>query len=172
MKTAIIVLLSAVLFLGSLSLCDAACENAQPLFHIERNKNKNIVQYDVCLLANGDLRDENPVIAYWILENGQKEELNSVERKRAYGISSQVRLEKNKFKVILVPLKERQITVQKADGKYGAIIGIDGKPSILEKVYIQAKEKAVGFPTVINIDLFGYDTKTKAPVKERITPKE
>ena len=50
--------------------------------------------------------------------------------------------------------------------------GLDGKPSILEKVYIQAKEKAVGFPKVIYLDLFGYDTKTKAPAKERITPKE
>ena len=172
MKTVTIILLSVILSLGSWSLCGAAGEQNQHLFHIERSKNKNIVQYDAVVLPNGNLRDKNPVIVYWILENGQKEQLNSVERTHAYGIDSQDRLGKNKFRIDLIALEDRKITVEKLEGKYKCIVDINGKPSILEKVYIDAKDRMLWFPKVLYIDLFGYDLQTKASVQERITPEE
>jgi len=40
---------------------------------------------DVCLNDNSDLADLNPVKAYWVLENGQKKSLNSMERNTPMG---------------------------------------------------------------------------------------
>jgi hypothetical protein len=157
-----------------LAYCPAianAIAKTDPLFLIERNKNKNVLHYEALLTARNDLPDKDPVTVYWILENGQREGLTSMEKKYAYGIASQERIERDKFKIILVALKDREITVQKVNGDYKALVNIQGKESILDKVYIEAKEKWTGFPKVVYIDLYGHDEATKTPVKERIVPK-
>jgi hypothetical protein len=142
--------------------------NTDHLFFIERDKNKNVVQYDVQLMENDDLREPSPVVAYWVLENGRQEKLNLLQRKYAYGIDSQDRLEKNKFRILLVALKEREIIVERIDGFYKAAVFIGGKYSILEKVYVRSKEGLIGVPKVLYIDLFGWDIRTDLPIKERI----
>src|SRR5580765_7895818 len=57
------------------------------LFVIERSKNANIVAYDANRGPAGDFLGSEPVLAYWLLkgEKGEREELNMVERQRAYG---------------------------------------------------------------------------------------
>jgi len=144
-------------------------KNTNHLFFIERSKNKNIVQYDVQQMKNTDLHEPNPVVVYWILENGKQEKLNLIQRKYAYGIKSQKKLEKNNFRIILVALKDREIIVKKIKGSYKAVISIEGKDSILEKVYIKSKERSFRKPKVLYIDLFGFDVKTNRPTKERIS---
>ena len=58
-----------------------------PLFIIERSKNANVVHYDARLTADGKLDPKDPVIAYWVLsaEDGRREELSWIEKKKAYG---------------------------------------------------------------------------------------
>src|SRR5262247_4394987 len=58
------------------------------LFVIERSKNKNIVVYDANRGPAGELDASEPVVAYWLLngEADKREELNRVERERAYGV--------------------------------------------------------------------------------------
>lgn len=130
-----------------------------------------MVQYNACFLQNNKISDENPVEAYWVLANGQKEELNIVERKQAYGIEQEEKLGENKFRVLLAALKDRDITVQKIKQNYRAIVRINGEPSILERVYVSAEEKTIGLPVVQYVDLFGRALRTNRPIKERITPK-
>ncbi|MDD5686910.1 MAG: DUF4833 domain-containing protein [Elusimicrobia bacterium] len=143
--------------------------NTKPLFFIERNKNKNIVQYDVQLIENNDIRELSPVIVYWILENGKQEELSMIEKKYAYGIDSQKKLGKNQFGILLVALKDRKIIVKKIKGSYKAVLSIGGKYSILKKVYINSEERSIGMPKVLYIDLFGWDIKKNLPITERIS---
>ncbi len=58
-----------------------------PLFVIERSVNGNTVHYDA-KLKDGKLDPQQPVVAYWILsENGKRQELNLLERLKAYGFS-------------------------------------------------------------------------------------
>ena len=171
MKILIIILLTVILSLVSWSTFAVSWNKSDHLFFIERNKNKNYVQYDVCLMKNNDLTDSNPVTAYWVLENGQQEELTLIERKYAYGIGSQEKLEQNKFRVLLVVLKGREIIVEKMNGSFGAVVSINGKQSILEKVYIESKERLTGFPKVLFIDLFGWTKERGFPMRERIIPK-
>jgi len=150
------------------SVMATSWNNTDHLFFIERNKNKNVVQYDVQLMENNDLREPSPVVIYWVLENGRQQGLNLIQRKYAYGIDSQDKLEKNKFRILLVVLKDREIIVERIDGSYKAAVFIGGKYSILEKVYVKSKEGLIGVPKVLYIDLFGWDIQTNLPIKERI----
>jgi len=138
------------------------------LFRIERSINKNIVQFDARLTRDSNLPDANPVVVYWVLENGQKEELTLIQQKYAYGIYSQEKLEKNKFRIVLVALKDREIIVEKIEDSYRAIVSVNGRKSILEKVYVKSRDSLAGFPRVLHIDLFGRIKETGFPVKERI----
>ncbi len=140
------------------------------LFFVERSKNRNLVQYDVRLTEDNDILDSNPVAVYWILENGRQRDLNLIQRKYAYGIESYEKLEKNKFRLVLVALKDRKIIVEKMEGSFRAIIPINGKPSVLEKVYVESRERLIGLPRVLYIDLFGRVKETGIPANERITP--
>jgi hypothetical protein len=170
-KIPIIILLAVILSLASgLAFADS-WNKCDPLFFIERNKNKNYVQYDVRLTKNHELHASNPVTSHWVLENGGQEELTLIERKYAYGIDSQEKLEQNKFRVLLVALKDREIIVEKINGSFRAMVSINGKQSILEKVYIESKERLGGFPKVLYVDLFGWTKGKGFPMRERIVPK-
>jgi hypothetical protein len=170
-KTLITILLTVILSLVSWSAFAGSWNKSDSLFFIERNKNRNYVQYDFRLTNNNDLPASNPVIAYWVLENGEQEELTLIERKYAYGIDSQEKLEHNKFRVLMVVLKDREIIVEKINGSFRAVVFIDGQQSILEKVYIESKKRLTGIPKVLYIDLFGRTKGNGFPMRERIIPK-
>ena len=171
MRSIIIILLLAVFSSVSWPALAVSENKAAHLFFIERSKNKNLVQYDVRLTENRDLPDASPVRAYWVLENGGHEELDSIERRYAYGIATQEKLDKNKFRVILVSLKGLEILVEKINDSFKAVVSINGKQSILERVYIESKERLAGLPKVLYIDLFGWDKEKGFPTRERIIPK-
>jgi hypothetical protein len=70
----------------------------------------------------------------------------------------------------LAALKDRTIVVEKIGEGYKALLLINGNPSILERVYVQAEEKWTGLPKVHYVDLFGLTAQAKTPVKERVIP--
>ena len=167
MKIAIATLVVIVL-VPVWSVVATSWNNTEHLFFIERSKNKNVVQYDVQLMENNDLREPSPMVVYWALENGRQERLNFIQRKYAYGIDSQDKLEKNKFRVLLVVLKDREIIIEKIDGSYKAAVFIGGKYSLLKKVYVKSEEGLMGVLKVFYVDLFGLDIQTNLPIRERI----
>ncbi len=141
------------------------------LFFIERSKNKHLVQYDVRLTDHEDILDSDPLSVYWVLENGRQRDLNLIQRRLAYGIDSYEKLEKNKFKVFFVALKDREVIVEKIQGVFRAITPINGKPSVLERVYVESRESLIGLPRVLYVDLFGRNKQTGLPIQERILPR-
>ncbi len=147
------------------------CAKRESLFKIERSKNTNVVQYNACLLQNNKISEENPVEVHWVLANGQKEELNILENKQAYGIEHKEKLGENKFRILLAALKDRYIDVQKIGRSYKAVVRINNEPSVLERVYVSSEDKTVGLPVVHYVELFGRALRTNRPTKERITPK-
>jgi len=171
MRTFVIVLLLGILNLFPQSIFAVSEEKVDHLFCIERSKNKNLVQYDIRLTENSDLPNQRPINVYWILENGRREELSPIEREYAYGIARQEKLDKDKFKVIVAGLKGLEIIVEKMDDSFRATVSINGRASILEKVYIRSEEKLTGLPRVLYIDLFGRTREMGLPIKERIAPR-
>jgi hypothetical protein len=153
------------------SLTAAACSKTEPFFTIERNKNGNVVHYDACVAASNNVLSSEPVAVYRVLENGEKEELNVLERKYAYGIESQKDLGNGNAEIVLPALKDRRMTIEKIDGAYRVLASIDGKESVLERVYVQSKDRFWGLPKVVYIDILGRSLQDNSPVEERIVPK-
>ena len=141
------------------------------LFFIERSKNKRLVQYDVRVTENDNIHDSDPVSVYWVLENGRQRDLNLIQRRLAYGIDSYEKLEENRLRVVFVALKGREVIVEKMDGSFRAITAIKGKPSVLERVHVESRERVMGLPRVLYVDLFGRTRETGSPISERIVPK-
>ncbi|MGZ3536760.1 MAG: DUF4833 domain-containing protein, partial [Thermodesulfobacteriota bacterium] len=108
--------------------------------------------------------------AYWVLENGRREELNSIEKRYAYGIVSQEKLDKDKFKIVLAAFKRLEIIVEKMNDSFKAVISINGRESILQRIYIKSEETRAGLPRVLYVDLFGRIKETGLPIRERLTP--
>jgi hypothetical protein len=171
MRSFVIILLLVILSLFPQSILAVSGDKVSHLFFIERSKNKNLVQYDIRHVENSNLPDLRPVNVYWILENGTHEDLNRIERQYAYGIVCQEKLDENKFKVILAGLKGLEIIVERMNDSFKAMVSINGRESILEKIYIRSEEKRTGLPKVLYIDLFGRTKGTGLPIKERIAPK-
>jgi hypothetical protein len=160
-----------LLLLPLTAAAEGPLEKTEPLFSIERSKNGNCVRYDAVLKGNDDLADSNPVTAHWVLENGRTEALNLIQKKYAYGILSQERLGKNRFRIMLAAFKDRKIIVEKVDGDYKAVVSINGIQSVLDKIYVNAEESRLGFPKVAFIDVFGRALNTHSSLRERILPR-
>ena len=142
-----------------------------PLFIIERSKNANVVHYDAQLGSDGKLDRKEPVVAYWAMlaEDGRREDLNWIEKRKAYGFSVKPAAA-NGFKLTLVAASERPITVRKQGDAVRAELVIDGRPAVLEKLYINATDRLTG-PKVEYIELHGKDLVTAEKRFEKITPK-
>jgi len=142
------------------------------LFLIERSKNANVVHYDARLTTDGKLDPQEPVIAYWVLlaEDGSREELSWIEKKKAYGFNLKPDPSVNGYKMTLVAAPQLQITVKKAGDAIRAEGVIGGQPAVLEKIYINASDGLTG-PKVHYIMLYGKDLKTGGKLSQKIVPK-
>jgi len=111
------------------------------------------------------------VIAYWILnaEDGRREELGWVERRKAYGFGIEPAPAGDGYTLTLVPLPERRILVEKVEGTVRAEMTIDGHQAVLKKVYIESSGGLLG-PKVHYVEISGKDLKTGEERVERIVP--
>jgi len=150
----------------------AAQIKTSPLFIIERSKNANVVHYDARLTADGKLDPEEPVIAYWVrlAEDGRREKLSWIEKKNAYGFTIKPDSSVNGYKMTLVAAPEQQITVKKGQDAVRAEAVIDGRPAVLEKMYINVSDGLTG-PKIQYIEVSGKDLQTGEKRRERIMPK-
>jgi hypothetical protein len=161
-----------VSYAGAALLPAAARAETQPLFIIERSKNANVVHYDARLDAGGKLYPKEPVIAYWIMlaEDGRREDLNWIEKNKAYGFDIKPDAAGNSYCLTVVSAPDRPITVKKAGEAIRAELVIDGRPAVLEKMYINSTDGLTG-PKVNYIELHGKDIKTGEKRLEKIVPK-
>ena len=143
----------------------------QPLFTIERNKNANVVQYDVRITQDGALDRKEPVAVYWIrlAEEGQTEELSWIQRTCAYGVTARVGQDGLGAELELKADIGRPIKVHKEGEQYRATATIDGVQAYIEKIFIHASGRGMS-TTVEFIDLHGISLSNRADVYERIKP--
>jgi hypothetical protein len=148
----------------------AAQIKTAPLFIIERNKNANVVHYDARLTADGKLDPKQPVIAYWIMlaEDGRRKKLSWIETKKAYGFTIKPDPSVNGYKMTLLAAPKRQIIVKKKGAVHAETV-INGRPAILEKIYINASDGLMG-PKVQYIEVHGKDLQTAEKRREKMVP--
>lgn len=137
------------------------------LFHIERNKNKNIVCYDLCV-RNGAIDAKNPVQGYWInMPEKEREELSSIEKKYAYGWTCK-KIDENTYKMTMVAFKKNFIiiTYDPKTNTAKACITQNGKEIQLKK--IEANTKAPFHVSVNYVNAHGVDKHTGKNTVQKI----
>ena len=142
------------------------------LFVIERSKNSNIVVYDANRGADGEWNASEPVIAYWLLngEKDRREELNRVERERAYGVQAKPGHHAGTWTLSFKARKGRRVTVLIRNGCAVATTSIGGRDGILRRVFVRSTE-GFGLPKVDSVELFGEDLENGAALHEKFVPK-
>jgi len=161
-------------FLIPLLVWNVFPQSSHLLFKIEHSTNKNKVYYEAKQNKNGTLDAKTPVHAYWIMwekdSTGKtREDLNAVEKKMAFGFKIEPVSGTQHQTMKLVSCPKRPIDVYQQKGKAVAEIIINGKPAILDKIFISARE-AVLLPKVNYLELFGKDVVTGAPRYEKVVP--
>jgi len=139
------------------------------LFVIERSKNANIVVYDANRGPEGDISASEPVVAYWVLagEKGKREELNAVERARAYGFDVEPGDTPGTFAMAIKADPTRRLTIRMRNDCPVVTAAIGGHEGIVRSLFVQSKE---GFliPKVEYVAFFGQDVATGEPLYEKV----
>lgn len=143
-------------------------DRSVPLFTIEKSSNANRVQYEARVTPDGHIDPHQPVVAYWIMaaENGRRQELNILERAKAYGFTlHQDGVDSYRLWVVSHPKKEIHVFVDGATVKAEAVIG--GRVALVEKIYIQMRKSfLLNFPDFG--EMFGFDRETGEKRTEKV----
>ena len=156
---------------GSVTLASSAyaAETLAPLFVIERSVNNNVVHYDA-KLRDGKLDPQQPVVAYWVMgEDGHHQELNLLERLKAYGFTIRPDKQPETFRMTLVSDKKKEIRVFRMGDAVHAEARIGDCEAFLQKIVIATKKSwMMSLPDFA--EMIGNDTSTGAECRERVTP--
>jgi Domain of unknown function (DUF4833) len=142
----------------------------QPLFVLEKSTNGNVVHYDARISPDGELDAREPVVVYWIMSDGRRQDLTLLERLKVYGISVR-RRNRNSFQVALTSFRERVIDVYREGDVVRARTTIGGRAAYLAKIYVTVS-KPSPWSGAKSIELIGTDTITGDQVHETILPGE
>jgi len=143
------------------------------LFVIERSKNANIVVYDANRGPGGDFAASEPVVAYWLVagEKGKREQLNAVERERAYGFDIAPGDTPGTFSMAVRADPKRRLTLRVLNDCPVVTAAIGGRDGILQKLFVQSKE-GLFLPKVEYVAFFGQDVATERPLYEKFVPRK
>jgi len=145
---------------------------ADRLFFVQRTPNSNTIVYDINTDRDGKPNAEEPVKVYWIKynEQGQKEDLNYIQRKFAYGLNFKPAGNDN-YDIRFVSYKKFPLTLMKAnDGKYHIFAFILQKQAILNRIFVKIEGGTFWFPNVAYVEVEGTDPKTGREMVERFKP--
>jgi hypothetical protein len=152
----------------AVAVCAMAQERSVPLFTIEKSSNANRVQYDARLTADGHIDPHQPVTAYWIMaaENGRRQELNILERAKAYGFTLH-QDGPDSYRLWVVSHREKEIHVFRDGATVRAEAVIGGRVARVEKIFIQMhKSFLLSFPDFG--EMFGFDKETGEKRYEKV----
>jgi len=140
------------------------------LFVIERSTNANVVVYDANRRTSGELVSSQPVVAYWLMraEDGKREELNVIERQRAYGFDTSPSEEDGTYILTFKAGKKRRLSIHVVKGCPVATGKIGGHSGTVRRIFVQSTGSSLR-PTVEYVEFFGEDA-AGAPLYEKFKP--
>jgi len=104
-----------------------------------------------------------------LAEQGQREGLSWIERRKAYGFSVEPNPGGQSYLMRLQAEEDRAITVFMDGGTVRAEMVIEGRPTFLEKIFIDSLAGGL-IPRVDYVELLGTDSKSGERRTEKITP--
>ncbi|BAV08717.1 Phosphatidylglycerophosphate synthase [Filimonas lacunae] len=140
------------------------------LFYLQRTPNANTIMYDLNI-KDGLIDKDDPVHAYWIryTEQKQKQELNFVQRKFAYGIKAKD-LGNNKFELHFVSYKKMPLYLEYSptEKTYHAYATVNSKYLRLSRIFIMINGGSFWSPNIEYVEIKGVDVATGKEVAERL----
>jgi len=140
------------------------------LFYIQRNHNSNTIVYDANFDSNGNLKEDEPIVVYWIRydDDGEKMELRTIEKWYAYGVDWEKVEGKNMYELTMVADNSHIFMLEQTE-PFKAIVTtqINKTQSVLESMYIFA-DNSKAWPTVEYIEFFGYNKNSKLKEYEKV----
>ena len=144
---------------------------ANQLFYLQRDPNLNTLIYELNIDKEGDLNEDQPVLAYWIRydENQAKKDLSYVQRKFAYGVDSK-KLGKDQFELRFVSHKKLPLYLSKSadDKKFHVYVTINNKKLLLERIFVRIEGGSFWIPNVKYVELRGVNQANGTLVTERL----
>lgn len=141
---------------------------ANQLFYLQRTANTNTI---ICELnyKNNQIDEMDPVRVYWIRyeDKGQKEELNFIQKKFAYGIKSTL-IAKDKYELNFVSYKKFPMILMKGANNQFNVYGIiNQKQAIVNRIFVKVNGGSFWSPNVEYVELKGVDPASGKEVIER-----
>jgi hypothetical protein len=147
--------------------------DANTMFYLQRTTNTATLMYELNIDKDSGKPDtDEPMHVYWIRynEKGQKEELNYIQRKFAYGLS-QKSLGNDKYDIRFVSYKKFPLTLMKAaDGKYHIFATVSQKLMALRSIFIKIEGGSFWLPNIVYVEMKGTDPATGKEITERFKP--
>jgi len=142
--------------------------NSKQLFFLQRSQNTNTVVYELNI-KNGTLDSIAPVHIFWICyaEKSQKEELTSLQRQHAYGLTTTY-ISKDHYELRFVANKKHVMQLMRGpDRLFHVYDQVNGKQAILSSIYLQLKGGSLFSPHIEYVMTKGFDVVTGAAVVEK-----
>jgi Domain of unknown function (DUF4833) len=142
--------------------------NPNQLFFLQRTPNANTVVYELNI-KNGELDSIEPVHIFWVLygKSAEIEELTSIQRKYAYGLSTQF-ISKDHYELRFLANKKYVLQMMKgSDYKYHVNYPIENKQAILSRIYLHINGGSLFAPNIEYVEFTGINPESGAELVER-----
>jgi phosphatidylglycerophosphate synthase len=141
------------------------------LFYLQRDPNSNTVIYQLNVNSAGKLDEDEPVRVFWIryAERSQRENLNFIQRKFAYGLSAKkIATDKYELKFAAYNKVPFYLMRSSADNAFHVYTIVANKQIMLSRVYLRIEGGTFWVPNVKYIEFKGLNSATREPVIERV----
>ncbi len=144
---------------------------ANQLFYLQRDPNINTVIYQLNVNRAGQPDEDEPVRVFWIryAEQGERKDLNFIQRKFAYGLTAK-KVGTDKYALKFAAYDKVPFTLMKwsADNSFHVFATVANKQIVLSRVYLRIEGGTFWVPNVRYIELKGWNAATRQPVTERL----
>jgi hypothetical protein len=110
-----------------------------------------------------------PVHIFWILygKKAEIEELTSIQRKYAQGLSTQL-ISKDHYKLRSLANKKYALQMKKgSDYHYHVYFPINNKQAILSRIYLQINGSSLFSPNIEDVEFSGFNPQSGTEVVEK-----
>lgn len=142
------------------------------MFYIQRDPNTNTICYTLNYDSNSTINEKDPINVFWIRypEGGQRKDLNYIQRKFAYGITSK-KVGTDKFDLRSVAYNKLPLMLKKdRKDKFHVYTTINQIECIVERIFIRIDGGSLWSPNVLFIELKGTDPLTGQKHIQRFKP--
>ena len=143
--------------------------NSRQLFYLQRTPNTNTIVYELNY-KDGIIDADEPVHGFWIRyqEDGQREDLNYIQRKFAYGLKTK-KITENQYEISFVSYKKYKMYLRMGtDKKFHLYTSINQKTAELTSIYLKINGGAFWTPNIEYVDIYGIDPNSRSVIKERM----